>query len=375
MRVPLQLAILSGSLLLSTQLAYADVLPGYSASEPGSFDQSEAVRTSFSPEPWHPALSQGVTDGQSLTVGPTVHEPSLCQPDWPHDTGWFGEFLLLRARDVDIPYATPVDGPILNPVPLGPSSVVGHDYSPGFRVGRTQLLDCGSSLTATFSYYRSDASDSLSLPGGTGWVRPEVTHPNTPAADFDKLAADARYEIDFQIGDIVYQSRLLDGCGRWLDYVAGVRYAHLDQVFESEFSILGIRTVDTAIQFDGIGGRFGLEGEQSLKCGFRVYGQAFANILAGAFSAEYTQNFNLAGLEASASVEDHRLVPQLELEFGLGWQNRSGRFRVRAGYFVGSWFNLTTTPAWLDAVQRDDLDDATETLTFDGLAARVEYRF
>lgn len=362
------------------QAAHGQVRPGYSVSDSGPAQYSApsnpaATSEYIEPSQWEYASSSGDMDRASVAAAPAVSHSAACQPDWPHDTGWFGEFLFLRARDVDIPYATPVDGPIMNPVPLGPSSVVGHDYAPGFRIGRTQLLDSRSSLTAVFSYYRSDASDSLNLPGGTGWVRPEVTHPNTPAADFDKLAADAHYEIDFQMGDIVYQSRLLDGCGRWLDYVAGVRYAHLDQVFESEFSVLGIRTVDTEIRFDGIGGRFGLEGEQSLRCGFRVYGQAFANILAGAFSADYTQNFNLAGQEAAESVEDHRIVPQLELEFGLGWQNSSGRFRVRAGYFVGSWFNLTTTPAWIDAVQSGDLDDATETLTFDGLVARVEYRF
>jgi hypothetical protein len=66
-------------------------------------------------------------------------------------------------------------------------------------------LDQWSSIRATYWHYQSDTSDSLNLPGGTGWIRPEVTHPSTLDADFDKLSATADYEIDLQIIDLTYR--------------------------------------------------------------------------------------------------------------------------------------------------------------------------
>ena len=171
---------------------------------------------------------------------------------------------------------------------------------------------------ATYWYYRSATSDPLTLPGGTGWIRPEVTHPNTPAADFDKLAAAADYEINFQMVDASYRAILFRDSSYSVNYLVGLRYAHLDQQFRGAFTVLGERTVDTNIQFNGIGARVGLDGEQLVGRGFLVYGQAFGNLLAGRFSADFQQEFNLAGVEATAGIEDNRVVPQVELELGLG---------------------------------------------------------
>lgn len=243
------------------------------------------------------------------------------------------------------------------------------------RVGRNQALDQWSSLRATYWYYQSDASDSLNLPGGNGWVRPEVTHPDTLAADFDKLSAAADYEIDLQMIDLTYRKIWKEACDYSLNYVIGVRYGHLEQVFQSEFTVLGIRTVDTDIQFDGAGPRIGLEGERLLSERLVAYGQIFGNLLAGRFSADYLQQSNMAGAEATAGFDDRRFVPQCELELGLRWQNSCGNFRVRAGYYVGAWFNIATTPTWIDAVQANSITDVEETLLFDGMAIRAEYRF
>ncbi len=228
---------------------------------------------------------------------------------------------------------------------------------------------------ATYWYYRSATSDPLTLPGGTGWIRPEVTHPNTPAADFDKLAAAADYEINFQMVDASYRAILFRDSSYSVNYLVGLRYAHLDQQFRGAFTVLGERTVDTNIQFNGIGARVGLDGEQLVGRGFLVYGQAFGNLLAGRFSADFQQEFNLAGVEATAGIEDNRVVPQVELELGLGWQDSCGKLRVRAGYYLGAWFNIATTPTWIDAVQANNVTEVNESLLFDGMSIRVEYRF
>lgn len=281
----------------------------------------------------------------------------------------------MTARDVDQAYATHVDGPIATAVPLAPTAVVDSSYQPGFRVGRVQALDRWSSLRATYWYYQSDANDSLNLPGGTGWIRPEITHPDTLAADFDKLSATADYDIDLQMIDLTYRKIWREACDYSVNYVVGVRYGHLDQEFHSEFTVLGVRTVDADITFDGAGPRVGLEGERLLGGGFVAYGQAFGNLLAGKFSATYAQQSNLVGAEATAGLEDRRFVPQLELEMGLRWQDSCGNFRIRAGYYIGAWFNIATTPTWIDAVQANNVTEVDESLVFDGLAVRAEYRF
>lgn len=298
-----------------------------------------------------------------------------CNQFWGHRTAWFADFLYITARNVDQAYATHVDGPIPSAVPVAPTSTVDSSYQPGSRVGRNKALDQWSSLRATYWHYQSEASDSLNLPGGTGWIRPEVTHPGTLAADFDKLSATADYEIDLQMIDLTYRKIWKEACDYSLNYVVGLRYGHLEQQFRSEFTVLGIRTVDTDIQFDGAGPRLGLEGEHRMSGGLLAYGQVFGNLLAGKFSAEYSQQSNMAGVEATAGFDDRRFVPQLELEMGLRWQDSCGNFRIRAGYYVGAWFNIATTATWIDAVQANNVTEVEESLLFDGMAIRAEYRF
>lgn len=374
---------------LATPLAVnGQILPGYSSPYPDVSPSAPAI----SGIPAYGLPAEG--EGRGEWAGPPIHgdvvatdwappeglhtlveNDNTCPPFWQHRTSWFGDFLYLKAREVDLPYATHVDGPINSAVPLAPPSVVVPDYEPGLRVGHVWALDDSSSFKATYWFYRSETSDSLTLPGGTGWVRPEVTHPDTPAADFDKLAAVADHEIDFQMVDVVYRTILQRDCDYSVNYQVGLRYAQLDQQFRSEFSILGVRTVNTGIQFKGLGVRAGLDGEFALGRGFFAHSQAFGNILAGQFSADYVQQFNLAGLEANTGLEDNRIVPQLELELGLSWRDSSGRLHVRAGYYLGAWFNIATTPTWIDAVQTNNATDVSESLLFDGMTIRAEYRF
>lgn len=390
--------ILGLAVLLSVQqTSLGQLLPGHSSPHSAAFNPTDPTMTL--PPVWEHQVQRSRVVRQEEWAGSTAspldsvsemestawgHPASAhtcavgdpgCDQFWSHRKAWFADFLYITARDADQAYATHVDGPIATAVPVAPTSIVDSSYQPGFRVGRVQALDQWSSLRATYWHYQSDASDSLNLPGGTGWIRPEVTHPSTLAADFDKLSATAVNEIDLQMIDLTYRKIWREACDYSLNYVVGVRYGHLEQKFHSEFTVLGVRTVDTDIQFDGAGPRVGLEGEHLMSGGFVAYGQVFGNLLAGTFSADYAQQSNLAGAEATAGFDDRRFVPQLELEMGLRWQDSCGNFRIRAGYYVGAWFNIATTPTWIDAVQANNVTEVEETLIFDGLAIRAEYRF
>lgn len=63
-----------------------------------------------------------------------------------------------------------------------------------------------------------------------------------------------------------------EACNYSISYVVGFRYGHLEQELHSAFTVLGGRTVDTDIQFDGAGPRIGLEGERLLGGGFAAFG-------------------------------------------------------------------------------------------------------
>ena len=49
------------------------------------------------------------------------------------------------------------------------------------------------------------------------------------------------------------------------------------------------------------------------------------------------------------------------------------RWRLSAGYTATHWFNAVTTGDFIGAVQTSDYTDVSETISFDGLAARVEH--
>jgi len=138
---------------------------------------------------------------------------------------------------------------------------------------------------------------------------------------------------------------------------------------------MGMVTVDTEINFNGLGLRTGIDVHAQFLGGLGVYGETFANLLAGSFEADYLQEFNLAGIEAQSSLHERRVVTQLELEVGFEWSDPCGRIRLRAGYYFGTWLNIATTPTWIDAVQANNTTDVSESLSFDGLVAQLEYRF
>ena len=304
-------------------------------------------------------------------------EPECCPKFWEHRTGLNASFLYLHTTNVDLPYTTHVDGNTQAAVPLAPTNSVDPDYDPGFRVGFSYALDYRSSFTANYWFYESSTDNSVILPGGTGFLRPELTHPNTLNAFADRLSADARYDIDFQMADANYKSVLWGGQDYFLNYVAGFRYANLDQDFDVAYTNNDLLTVDTEIDFDGWGPRLGLEGERLLgRRGFLVYSKGHANFLVGEFTSNYLQRNETTNVtQAHAGFEDDRIVTQLEYEMGFGWQNRCGTFRLMAGYYIAAWFNSVTTPSFIRAVQAGNYDNVDETLTFDGLTARLEVRW
>jgi len=299
-----------------------------------------------------------------------------CGPEWE----FFGEFLYLRARDVEVPYAVIANGPATaGAVPLQRSRIglIDSDYQPGFRVGFSRSMDDRANIRAQYTFYESHTSDSISEPGAQDRILfPLAVHPSTSAVYTTDLDAWAEHDIDFQIVDMDYRCMLFCGPRHEVTLVGGLTYVHLEQEFNTVFGVLGEGRVDTNIKFDGGGLRIGLEGERrGRNCGFLVYGKAMASFAAGEFQADYLQRQGTSGLLVNTSWDAGRVISLLDLELGFGWSTPGEGFRITAGYMMSGWFNVVQTDEFIRAVQGNDFLGLGDSMTFDGFTARAEMRF
>jgi hypothetical protein len=308
-----------------------------------------------------------------------------CPPPWAHRCGVFGELLYLRARDAEVAYAVPINGPIDAGdigVQVGAIRSVDQDFEPAFRVGASLAFDHCSSLVFTWAHFDSSNSDSIDIPGGREPViHPLTLHPSAYDTGTPGQIASATADIRFDTLDADYRSVLHLGKCSVINWLAGLRYARLEQEFHGSYSFGGEEQESfTDITFDGAGVRLGLDAERYAACGFLLYGRGMLNVLAGEFQTRYRQMENFDSEVVNTAWKSGRLMPILELELGVGWQSCCGRFRLTAGYMVNYWFNAVTTDQWIDQVQQNSFVGqpdgmSFDTLTFDGLTTRAEFRF
>jgi hypothetical protein len=221
-----------------------------------------------------------------------------------------------------------------------------------------------------------------------------VIHPATPNAVIGTAAAWGRHDLEYDLMDLEYRrvwwddglGKSLKGdcsAGSSMNWVAGVRWGRLEQNFQSVFTddLVGPPiaevTVLTDIDFDGIGVRLGLEGERyASRLPFMVYGKCYGSLIAGEFDASYQQTVQAgANFGVDTSWTAGRIVPTFELELGGGFVCCDGSLRATAGYMFSAWTNVVKTEDFIHAVQTNDFRDMGDTITFDGLVARVEGRF
>lgn len=286
----------------------------------------------------------------------------------------YSDFLYIQPTDADFNYAIPRDGQ----APLGRVGNADPDYQPGIRLGFDIALDRCSSIGASWTWFESQTHDSFSVnaPDNVGSL---VLQPATTSASSTFLFAESYYDIDFQFVDVVYRALLGEtDCGK-IDYLVGIRYGNLEQDAQVNHSTSGFSptVVTTDIEFDGVGIQLGLDGDRQICGGFRVYGRALANFLAGEFRSTYYQVNQFNVVEAASSLDDDRIVPVLEAEFGVMWASKCDCLRVSAGYYYSSWLNSLSTRPWINAVQNNNFDfnSVQDAITFSGLAARAEVRF
>ncbi len=301
-----------------------------------------------------------------------------------HCTSVWGDFLFLQATGADVPHAQQQNGTGgAGTVPFGIVGEADPDYAPGVRVGGVLNLSPWSSIAMAYTFYESETAafvDAPIIPGGGGAVGSLVHLPAT-ALTASTGPVDAFYQIDFQLAELEYRSLLWGDELGWVNYSAGLRYAHLEQDFFQGGIFSGGQggaiNTQTRSTFDGGGALFGLDGQRILgRRGFSLYGNAGVSPVVGQFSTTYSMlNESTDVLLADARWKDDRFVTILDYEIGLAWTSCSGCLRLSAGYMAQFWYNTITTPELIDAVQATNYTDVGDTLSFDGIVTRVEVRF
>jgi hypothetical protein len=284
----------------------------------------------------------------------------------------------LRARKSEVAYAVPTDGPITPgqiPIQVGNVGVLESDYDIGFRAGVNIALDTVSSIDVRYTLWENDEHGETEAVAPFA-LRSLVSHPSTASAAVDSLAATVRSRTELELIDASYR-HLFKCCDVFsANYVIGGRYANLDQGFDAEFIKNGTESIWTDIDFEGGGLRLGLETQRySCRNQLHVYANGYASFLAGRFRAHYFQGQSFDPNVVDTEWEAGRIVPVIDLEAGVGWTSMSGKWRLNAGYMVSAWFNTVITQDYINAIQTNNFLDLSDTMWFDGLQARVSYRF
>lgn len=305
-----------------------------------------------------------------------------CASIFDHRTGVFGEYLLLRAFDVDMAHGIQQNGVGgLGTAPAGDVGTAQPGFTSGYRVGAAWSCCCNTDVSVTYTEYATATSNLLlAAPGIGGTAASLVLFPNTvtAASTFDSLFA--TYSIDFQTFDIDYSTLLCGADYAKVNFLIGARYGHLQQDFQQNGVFAGAtgeERTNTNIGFDGVGARAGLDGQWELGASrFAIYARSNLSVLFGNFTSNYSQfDVTTTTLEASSHWVDGRVLPILENQLGLEWTSCSGCCRFSAGYSTFYWFNTVDTAEFIQAVQSQSFTRASQTIAFTGLSARAECRF
>ncbi len=235
----------------------------------------------------------------------------------------------------------------------------------------------------SYTWFDTSTTDTITTQDAIPAITSLLVHPGTDDATTPTYQAGARHDIEFDLIDIDYRSFLVQSCTSHLDYVIGLRYGNLGQNLAARFTDDLTQPEDayavlTDVNFEGVGLRLGLEGERYYcRVPVKLYMKGFASLLAGEFDATYRQTGqnDPTYYLVNTGWQAGRIVPTFDLELGGGFYLPGGNMQCTLGYMFSAWTNVVKTEDWVNAVQTNDFRDMGDTMTFDGIVARVEGRF
>jgi len=254
--------------------------------------------------------------------------------------GWFAgaDYRLVRTHFSEaVAFATLTAGA----GPQGPdlrvrASELNFDYNSSFMVfAGYHLNDCAD---VRFSYWHLDTSTDVLGAAGPGQVIVDPFGNLAPAGTNINTTASVRLNVF----DLEYLRRMEDPT--WpasVMYSAGLRFADVNQFYESNISAGGQALSDGLFRVDwfGVGPYGSITGRTWLgDCRrFSVFAKAGGALLVGNnnVSTDVSVTGAFTGGQSAGRI---LVVPVLESELGGSWQN--DRWRLSAGWLVQAWFDL-----------------------------------
>ncbi len=288
------------------------------------------------------------------------------------DWTFFGEWLFLQPRGADAVFAlrgTACAG--LGPAPLLGAEQIDFGAYSGFNVGLAKrLCDGCSEIAFNWMHFESDEHDrATAIPPQTLFpllvLDPDVTC-NAATSSF----ARASQSIDFDRAAIDYRSYSNYNCINF-DWVVGFAYGQLNQDLSARYD--DTRLVRVSTDSWGYGAHIGAGGEYGSGC-IRGFSHLDLTLLASNAKARYRQTEKLGVVPVVADIQQDidRIIPVLDFQLGVAVDVCQNTV-LKVGYLYSAWFNVVTTPDFVRDVQRLNFDSGSgDTLTFDGLFARVE---
>ncbi len=299
----------------------------------------------------------------------------MCAGSFLSKWGVFGEFMFLRARNADINYATPFDGPIVPgtpPVQAGRQGILDPDFAPAFRVGFYIPVDDDTQIQVAYSRYENTTNDAIAI-NAPDVITSTLVHPGSAAANTNFLNAAGAWNINWQFLDVDYRHIFFCTPQTRLNFVAGIRLADFEQRLDTVYTNGGTtETVNTDVDFFGAGPRLGLE---ALRLHYNnrlfAYGNGHVSFVGGEFRADYLQTSTADPIVAQTFYSNGRIIPMLDLELGIGWMSRCQNIQLRTGYLISSWYNTVRTDNFIGGVRGNNMQDLSRAMSFDGLTARA----
>jgi hypothetical protein len=236
-----------------------------------------------------------------------------------------------------------------------------------------------------FSYWHLDTSTNVSGAAGPGQVIVDPFGNLAPAGtDIDTTAS-----VRLDVFDFEYLRRIEDpSCPAGVMYSAGLRFAKLDQFYESNISAGGATLSDGLFNVNWFGvGPYGTvtgrvwPGEARR---LSMFAKAGGALLVGRndISTDVLVTGAFTGGQSAGRI---LVVPVLESELGASWEP-TPCWRLSAGWLVQAWFDLgvsggTFSGQNLPAVGFPPIQnvfggaDDSSIMAFDGIFFRAEYNY
>lgn len=260
-------------------------------------------------------------------------------------------------------------------------------YESSVRAFFGYRTECGDEIRFTYWNFNQDSTATVNAGVDVAYGGQFMLRANEPG---DSLTN--QVSLNMNVYDIDYVKCCCNPCGCqspccpvWtLSYSAGIRIASVNR---TDNTLQDSPSVDPALpvagfitaNFIGAGPRLGLEGRRFFLNHDRLslFARGHLALLLGEY--DVTQNVLVTSPTSAVTrlVNNHdRIIPEADIEIGGDWQVTC-RLRLSAGYLFQAWWDLGEFEFISPSTSSGLIPDVNNAniLGFDGLFARVEYRF